>query len=458
MAQPTSIITPSEPILQLYHQEEIPNLFILLDGLRQRFPSKQTLLVENVLLDEYLADFWTVDLEAVKQKWKGGLSWATWDRPSSSGDGSVLTDVRSGHLQVTWREVVFDIYRAPFDDRFTGERQSWCALAFEGPDDSVGRDFFRAVSVWNDAQKGRWNQGILVFNQGFWKKDHKLIDEIENLEWDDIVLDEKMLQDLQRDVRSFFDNKSLYEGLKVAWKRGLLLTGPPGNGKSHTIKLLVKEYSESSCSCLYVKSTKGSRDHIGGEECITTIFRKARKSAPCLLVLEDLDTLIEENTRTFFLNEVDGFARNHGILILASSNNPARIDPAIKRPSRFDAIYHFAPPRPELRRIYATKWLTKINALHSDNFLPSFHDPQRLAKDIAEKTEGFSFAFMKELFLCFLLRYAHSGVGGTNTSELLFNQISDLKKHADTFEEEEKKKALDASVKPTNGLIRLIRR
>ncbi|KAJ7845176.1 hypothetical protein B0H13DRAFT_2363811 [Mycena leptocephala] len=93
------------------------------------------------------------------------------------------------------------------------------------------------------------------------------------------------------------------------------------------------------------------------------IFKKARKSAPCLLVLEDLDSLIEDSARTFFLNEVDGFARNRGILILASSNHPTGIDPAIRRPSRFDVIYPFEPPGLELRHIYATKWLTKIGAL-----------------------------------------------------------------------------------------------
>ncbi|KAJ7111091.1 P-loop containing nucleoside triphosphate hydrolase protein [Mycena epipterygia] len=459
MTLPTSIVAASESILLRYHKQEHPNLSVLLDGLRKNFASKQLLLVENVALDEYLADFWKVDIEVVKQKWKGGLSWATWERASSSSQGSVLTEVQSGHLQVTWREVIFDVVRVPVDDRFTGEVQCWCALVFEGPDDSVGRDFYGAVSVWNDAQKGHESQGILVFNQGVWKKDPKLTEEIEGIEWEDIVLEEKVLKGLQWDVRSFFDNKSLYEDLKVAWKRGLLLTGPPGNGKSQTIKLLVKEYS--SLSCLYVKSTKGNRHHMGGEECITTIFKKARKSAPCLLVLEDLDTLIEDDTRTFFLNEVDGFARNNGILILASSNHPGRIDPAITRPSRFDAIYNFERPDLELRRAYATKWLTKINALHNDNFLPSFQDPQRLAKEIAEKTEAFSFAYMKELFLGFLLHYAHSGVGDTNSYELLFSQISNLKKQLkDTYDEKgkEKEKAPGTGVKPTSRLNRFISR
>ncbi|KAJ7683735.1 P-loop containing nucleoside triphosphate hydrolase protein [Mycena olivaceomarginata] len=410
MTLPTSIVASSESILQRYHKQENLNLCLLVDGLRKNFASKQLLLLENVALDEYLADFWKVDIEVVKQKWKGGLSWACWERASSRSEG------------------------VPFEERFTLERQCWCALVFEGPDDSVGRDFYAAVSIWNDAQKGHDSQGILVFNQGVWKKDLRLIEEIEGIEWDDIVLEEKVLKGLQWDLRSFFDNKSLYEDLKVAWKRGVLLTGPPGNGKSHTIKY------------------KGNRNQMGGEECITAIFKKARKSAPCLLVLEDLDTLI----RGSFLN--------NGIFILASSNHPGRIDPAITRPSRFDAIYNFERPGLELRRAYATKWLTKINALHSDNFLPSFQDPQRLAKEIAEKTEGFSFAYMKELFLGFLLHYAHSGVGDTNSSELLFSQISNLKMQLESTygegkeKERAKEKAPGTGIRPTSRLIRFIRR
>lgn len=129
--------------------------------------------------------------------------------------------------------------------------------------------------------------------------------------------------------------------------------------------------------------------------------------------------------------------------------------------SRLQAIYNFERPGLELRRAYTTKWLTKINALHSDNFLPSFQDPQRLAKEIAEKTEGFSFAYMKELFLGFLLHYAHSGVGDTNSLELLFSQISNLKKQLEnTYDEKgkEKEKAPGTGVRPTSRLIRFIRR
>ena len=67
---------------------------------------------------------------------------------------------------------------------------------------------------------------------------------------------------------------------------------------------------------LYVKSLGSTPDH----DDIRSIFEKARETAPCLLVLEDLDSLVTENVRSFFLNEVDGLEQNNGILIIGSTN------------------------------------------------------------------------------------------------------------------------------------------
>src|SRR6266480_5472516 len=67
------------------------------------------------------------------------------------------------------------------------------------------------------------------------------------------------------------------------------------------------------------------------------IFRKARQEAPCYLVFEDLDSLVTDRVRSYFLNEVDGLHSNDGILMVGSTNHLERLDPGIaKRPSRFD--------------------------------------------------------------------------------------------------------------------------
>ena len=65
------------------------------------------------------------------------------------------------------------------------------------------------------------------------------------------------------------------------------------------------------------------------EGAITAVFQKARRHAPCVLIFEDLDSLVTKHKRSFFLNEMDGFAGNDGILALATTNHPEKLDPAI---------------------------------------------------------------------------------------------------------------------------------
>lgn len=85
---------------------------------------------------------------------------------------------------------------------------------------------------------------------------------------------------------------------------------------------------------LYVKSFRSWK---GEEGAMVDVFEKARQMAPCLVILEDLDSLINDRNRSFFLNQVDGLANNDGLLIIGTTNHLERIDPALRnRPSRFD--------------------------------------------------------------------------------------------------------------------------
>ena len=88
---------------------------------------------------------------------------------------------------------------------------------------------------------------------------------------------------------------------------------------------------------------------------------------------------------------------NSGILTIASTNHPERIDDAIlNRPSRFDVKYDFTLPNLTLRTEFAGRWLAKVNSL-SANTGVSFQHPQETAAEVASKTDGWSFAFLKEL-------------------------------------------------------------
>ena len=96
--------------------------------------------------------------------------------------------------------------------------------------------------------------------------------------------------------------------------------GPPGNGKTISMRALMNSLSKRTepIASLYVKSLVARG---GPEYAIRSIFLKARASAPCLLILEDIDSLVTDKVRSYFLNEVDGLERNDGILILGSTNH-----------------------------------------------------------------------------------------------------------------------------------------
>lgn len=119
--------------------------------------------------------------------------------------------------------------------------------------------------------------------------------------------------------------------------------------------------------------------------------------------------MVVPKVRSFFLNELDGLAANAGILTIATTNHPERIDDAIvNRPSRFDVKYNFTLPESELREAFAMKWLAKFGESHGggekmDGTMKRARavkfatGHEELAAKIAEMTDGFSFAFMKEL-------------------------------------------------------------
>ena len=148
--------------------------------------------------------------------------------------------------------------------------------------------------------------------------------------------------------------------------------------------------------CLYVKSLKAryATDH----ETIHDVFERARQTTPCLLILEDLDSLINDRNRSFFLNELDGFAANTGVVVIATTNHPEKLDPAIlDRPSRFDRKYTFALPAPEEREAYIAHWNTTLE--------PELRLSVAGLAEIVALTEGFSFAYLKEMFVSSMMRW-----------------------------------------------------
>jgi transitional endoplasmic reticulum ATPase len=143
--------------------------------------------------------------------------------------------------------------------------------------------------------------------------------------------------------------------------------------------------------CLYVKQAQYVFN-------LTAIFEKARAMSPCLLIFEDIDTIVTPMTRAYFFNEVDGLENNDGLMMLGSTNYLERLDPGLtKRPSRFDRKYLFPIPNFEERVLYCEFWRRKLEKNKKIDF-PGF-----LCREMARITENFSFAYLQEAFVATML-------------------------------------------------------
>ncbi|MFT3713457.1 MAG: ATP-binding protein [Archangium sp.] len=258
-----------------------------------------------------------------------------------------------------------------------------------GESEASVRKFFLAVCDWCATTRG----AVLVFSDGHFSRSTTLQQTIERASLDDLILPEELRVQLREDLHRFVHGRATYEKHKVAWKRGLLLIGPPGNGKTHTLRALI---AETKWPVLYVKSFRGR--HSDAEEGIAQVFARARRAAPCVVVLEDLDCLIDEGNRSVLLNELDGFAENEGILVLASTNHPEKLDRSLlDRPSRFDRKLHFGLPAAAERRRYLEKWQRSVE--------PALKLTEAALVQLVEGTHGFTFAYLKELTMGAMLSF-----------------------------------------------------
>lgn len=277
----------------------------------------------------------------------------------------------------------------------------------------VAERFYEAVCSWSEALR----EEVLVFAEGQWRKDQRLFAAIQNTRLDSLILADNLKEEIRTDIERFLKNEEEYVRLGVAWKRGILLTGPPGNGKTHCVKALVNHLGISP---LYVKSFK-VKHYQSDHDSIRAVFAQARRTTPCILVLEDLDSLVTEENRSFFLNEMDGFADNHGILTIATTNHPERLDPAIlERPSRFDRQYHFDMPGLTERAAYFNFW--------NETLAEELRLDEETIAGIAEGTGGFSFAMLKEVCVSSLLRWVGEPEAPTGWAGILQEQIDLLSK------------------------------
>lgn len=198
--------------------------------------------------------------------------------------------------------------------------------------------------------------------------------------WEDLFLPSNIKKDIRNLVESFLASKSFYESKNIPWKRGFLMYGEPGNGKTSLIRTIISNYDFKPVTII----------PEANNEMVREAFAYAEEQSPSLLYFEDLDSLFEKGVDiSTFLNLMDGISTKSGILVVATANNIKKLKSSItNRPSRFDRKFEIPLPNMEMSVAYLKKW-----------FGSSITDAKiKQLADAAIKSQ-FSYAYLKDLYI-----------------------------------------------------------
>jgi hypothetical protein len=190
---------------------------------------------------------------------------------------------------------------------------------------------------------------------------------------------------IREQIETFWGSAEVYHRHGFVHKRGIMLYGEPGNGKTSVVSVLANDIIAANGIVLNLSNFSSA---------VTTLqrFRKVEPRRRLMLLAEDIDTLIGgdfKHEEPFALSLLDGQHQIDGVLFVATTNYPELIaDRFIKRPGRFDLVVGLGPPMRETREDYIRTILPKV--------------PEFIHAEIVEKTEGLSLAYLKEIAASYL--------------------------------------------------------
>ena len=238
--------------------------------------------------------------------------------------------------------------------------------------------------------------------------------EVPNVRWADVGGLASLKQRLTEAVEWPLHYPELFVQAGVQPPKGILLTGPPGCGKTLVAKAMA---SESQVNFISVKGPALLSKYVGeSERQVREVFRKAKQAAPCIMFFDEIDALIPvrgsglsdspvtDRVLSQFLAELDGIEELKGVLVLAATNRPDRLDPAVLRPGRFDEIVEIPlPDAPGRREIFEVHLRSKPLA------------PKLKIDHLVAGTEGFSGARIASLCNLAALKAVRRAVAASRT-------------------------------------------
>ena len=245
------------------------------------------------------------------------------------------------------------------------------------------------------------------------------------------------------EIVSYLKNGTIYENAGAEIPKGILLEGPPGTGKTLLAKAIA---SEAEANFISIAASEFVELYVGlGAQKIRSLFKRARENKPCIIFIDEIDAVgrqrgaginmgndEREQTLNQLLAEMDGFADNENVLIMAATNRKDVLDPALLRPGRFDRLLNV--PLPD-----TTSRLSILN-VHAKN--------KKFAYDVdfntlADLTGGFSGAQLKNLLNEGAIHAAREGnteISVANLLEALDKLIVGIVKKNDTRDYESRKR------------------
>lgn len=225
--------------------------------------------------------------------------------------------------------------------------------------------------LWNGISKKMFNRdsaNSLMFG-GMGKSGAKIyVKSSEGIKFSDVAGEDEAKENLT-EIVDYLHDPSKYKDIGASMPKGILLVGPPGTGKTMLAKAVA---GEANVPFFSMSGSEFVEMFVGmGASKVRDLFKQAKEKAPCIVFIDEIDAIGKkrdgqiggnderEQTLNQLLTEMDGFEGNSGVMILAATNRPDALDPALTRPGRFDRRVPVELPdlkgREEILKVHAKK-------------------------------------------------------------------------------------------------------